>query len=641
MCGIAGFLGTFDPDLAARMAARIAHRGPDDQGLFVDREAGLALAHRRLSILDLSASGHQPMASRSGRYTICYNGEIYNFPQLKAELEARGARFRSRCDTEAIVELFALDGPESFARLNGIFALAIWDAEERELILARDGVGVKPLYCTRTPSGFAFASEIKALLELPDLDRTLDPVAASAYLGFLWSPGARTMFRAVEKVEPGHWVGVRRGGRTRGGAFYGLPLPAPEVRSERELVSSTAAALETAVERQMLADVEVGAFLSGGLDSSAIVAFARRHAAGRMNCFTIDYEGAAGDAGEMVSDLPYARRAAAHLGVELHEVRVDASMADDFERQIYHLDEPQADPAALNTLYIAGLARRNGIKVLLSGTGGDDLFSGYRRHNAAPLERLWSMTPRPARRALEAVAGRLPSSPTASRRIRKLLEGIAGDGDERLIRLFEWLPPEECAALLAGPGADPAEVRAPLLRVCAETRGLPALERILRLDQRFFLTDHNLNYTDKMGMAEGVEIRVPFLDPDLVAWAASLPVSAKMRGGRTKWALRKAMEPHLPRDIIYRPKTGFGVPLRAWLRTSMRPMMEELLSPGAIEARGLFSVPAVDALRRDTLAGRRDGSYTLLGLMAVELWCRRFAEAPGAEAAVVAPVRAA
>lgn len=624
MCGIAGFLGGFDRATIVRMADRIAHRGPDDSGILFEPESGLAFGHRRLAIIDLSPLGHQPMASASQRYVICYNGEIYNYRALRRELEARGVRFAGHSDTEVILELFALDGPAAFARLNGIFALAIWDRDDRELTLARDGMGVKPLYITRTPTGFAFASEIKALLELPDLDRTLDPVAAAAYLTYLWSPGARTMLRAVEKLEPGQWLGLRRDGSTREGRFYRLPQYAPQIRDDAAAIAGTADALATAVERQMEADVEVGAFLSGGLDSSAIVAFARRHSGpGRLKCFTIDYAASAAEAAEMVPDLPYARAAARHLDVELHEIKVDASLADDFEQLVYQLDEPQADPAALNSLAISGLAREMGIKVLLSGTGGDDLFSGYRRHLAAKFDGLWDMVPAPVRHALGAGAEALPANFSMSRRLRKLLTATAGSSDDRLARMFEWLPVQAATELLRR-SADPAAVQAPLRACLAETAGQPPLERVLRLDQRFFLTDHNLNYADKTGMAHGVEIRVPFLDPDLMAWAATLPGHAKLRGRETKSVLRKAMEPYLPHDIIYRPKTGFGVPLRAWLRTRLRPMMEDLLSQMAIEQRGVFEWAAVAKLKDDTLSGRTDGSYALLGVMAMELWCRRF-----------------
>lgn len=624
MCGIAGFLGPYGPGVATAMGAAIAHRGPDSDGVFADPQADIALVHRRLSIIDLSPAGDQPMTDASGRYTLVYNGEVYNYRALRRSLEAEGATFHGGSDTEVILEGFARHGTAYFPKLNGIFALAIWDREERTLLLARDGMGVKPLYLRERAGGFAFASEIKALLALPDLDRTLDRQAAAAYLVYNYSPGERTMFSAVRKLTPGSWLRIDRAGRRETGLFYRPPAAAPDhLLDDVALIAGTRATLASAVERQMVADVDVGAFLSGGLDSSAIVALARPHARGRMQCFTIGYDERADEAGELVPDLPYARQAAAHLDVDLHEVHVDARMADEFAALITTLDEPQADPAALNSLKIAALARANGIKVLLSGAGGDDVFTGYRRHQAAALDRYWGLMPKAARGALARGVEALPAGGTLGRRVRKLFAPIAGDRDSRLIALFEWLPPERAAALLVEPAGD---VRGPLRAVLADYPGGGAVERVLRLEQHFFLADHNLNYTDKTGMASGVEIRVPFLDPELLDWAARVPVSAKLRGGETKWVLRKAMEPLLPHDIIYRPKTGFGVPLRAWLRRELLPMLEELLSPTVIAARGLFDPHAVTELKRDTLAGRIDGSYALLGLMAIELWCRHFAD---------------
>lgn len=635
MCGIAGYLAGYSPDVATAMAKLIAHRGPDDEGLFFDADARLALVHRRLSIIDLSGAGHQPMTDPSGRFTICYNGEVYNYRELKVELEGAGVRLRGHSDTEVVLALFARSGAACFARLNGIFALAIWDSHQRSLILARDGIGVKPLYLCETGRGVAFASEIKAFLALPDMDTVLDPLAAISYLTYLWTPGERTMLQSVKKLDPGTWLKIGADGRRESGTFYRLPLPRPNRNlSDADVIAGTECALRTAVDRQMVADVDVGAFLSGGLDSSAIVAFARKKAHRRLQCFTIAYEeGAAND--EIVPDLPYARRAAEYLDVDLHEVKVGAFTAEDFERLVYQLDEPQADPAAISSYYIAGLARSCGIKVLLSGTGGDDLFTGYRRHIAADWDVVWSRTPAGARSAIARSAALMPGHSAIARRMRKVLSGIAGSADQRIAGMFEWFPAEGAASLLAkAPPGAAAAVRAPMLEALAGLDSRSAVDRMLRLDQKFFLTDHNLNYTDKTGMAEGVEIRVPFLDPDLVAWAAELPADAKIRRGVTKWALRKAMESHLPHDIIYRPKSGFGVPMRSWLRTTMRPLLEELTDPRTVQTRGLFDAAAVSRLKEDTLGGRVDGAYTLLGVMAIELWLKRFAT--GATAAKAA-----
>lgn len=628
MCGIAGLLGQFPTGTVAAMGERLAARGPDGGDVFED--APVALAHRRLSIIDLSSAGHQPMTEAGGRYTISYNGEIYNYRELRAELLARGRQLRGHSDTEAIVELFADEGPSLFARLNGIFAIAIWDARDRVLWLARDGMGVKPLYLTRTSHGLAFASEIKALLPVPGLDRSIDRVAVAAYLGYLYSPGERTMFASVRKLEPGSWLRVGADGTESRGVFYTPPAYAPDLAmTEAQAIAGTTEHLARAVERQMIADVEVGAFLSGGLDSSAIVAFARAHSAQRMQCFTIDYRASDGDDAELIADLPYARAAAEHLGVTLHEVQVDARIATEFEDVVHMLDEPQADPAAINSLKIAALARQHGIKVLLSGAGGDDVFTGYRRHKAVALDARLAFLPAPARRVLGLAGRHLPGEGTTARRLRKLLAPMGEDASARLLAYFEWLRLEDASALIAGgqdvPLAD--EARAPMAGLLASLEGTPPIEQALRLE-RFFLTDHNLNYTDKTGMAVGVETRVPFLDPDLMAFAATVPTGFKLHGGETKYCLRKAMEPLLPHNVIYRPKTGFGVPLRAWMRGPLKPLVADALSPASVARRGLFDHAAVTRLREATEAGRVDGHYTLLALMTIELWCRRFVDAP-------------
>lgn len=633
MCGIAGFLGQYTRETAVAMRERIAHRGPDSEGLYFDAAAGIALGHRRLSIVDLSETGSQPMADQSGRYVICYNGEVYNFPELRAELETSGHVFRGRSDTEVVLELFARGGTASFARLNGIFALAIWDTQSRTLTLARDGVGIKPLYLTRTARGFVFASELKALLALPDLDKRLDHDAVSAYISYLWSPGERTMFRAVRKLAPGHWLTIDTDKSETSGQFYAMPKPAPaSAISDTELICTTAATLADAVERQLITDVEVGAFLSGGLDSSAIVAFARKNlgSSQRMQCFTIDFQQTAGEAPELEADLPYAERVADHLGVRLHKVSVDSQIAHQFEQLVYTLDEPQADPAALNNLVISALARQNGIKVLLSGTGGDDLFTGYRRHIAAGYDGIWDRSPAAIRRPIAAFARTLLPAKGRTRRLRKLLEVVDRDQSDRAISYFEWLSAEQACALVHTDFRPlPGSTRLPMRKTLEALGKATALERVMWLDQHHFLADHNLNYTDKTGMAQGVEIRVPFLDREMIAWAARIPDNAKLRGGVTKWVLRKAMEPYLPHDIIYRPKVGFGVPLRSWLRNELKPMLEDLLSPETLAKRGLFDIQAIIELRDNTMNGRVDGSYSLLALMAIELWCRQFVDSDG------------
>lgn len=629
MCGIAGFSGSFAPDLLERMNAAIAHRGPDGEGLFVRQAEGIGLAHRRLAIIDLTPTGAQPMTDEATGVTLVFNGEIYNFRDLRKPLEQSGVRFVGSSDSEVILRLFLARGAAMLAELNGIFALALWDPRDRSLLLARDGAGVKPLYVAQTAAGLLFASELKSLLTHPELDRALDIAAAWSYLTYLWAPTPQTMLKSVRKLEPGHALRIEQGRVTRKWRFYELPYPAPRFRgSVNEATRQLRASLQTAVTRQMVADVEVGAFLSGGLDSSAIVALARGQAReGRLACFSIETSHSAGDEG-FVDDLPYARKVAAHLEVDLHTIRVGPEIVDRFESMIWHLDEPQADLAPLNALLICELARSHGIKVLLSGAGGDDIFTGYRRHYALMQEHWWAWLPVSARRALASAARSLPAGGSLLRRVRRALGNAGLDGDERLISYFQWLPPAEGERLLAAAAAaevagfDPAQpLRQSLASIADEAE---PLNRMLFLEAKHFLCDHNLNYTDKMGMAAGVEVRVPFLDPDLVAFAAGLPPAFKQNGREGKWIFKRAMESVLPHEVIYRPKTGFGVPLRRWLRHELKPLVDEVLSPTCLQHRGLFDPKAVAALRAADAAGRVDAAYPILALCSIELWCRGF-----------------
>jgi asparagine synthase (glutamine-hydrolysing) len=435
------------------------------------------------------------------------------------------------------------------------------------------------------------------------------------------------MLMAVKKLEPGHAMILRAGEIAQAWCFYDLPYDQPIQRiTEGEATEEVARYIRRAVERQMVADVPVGAFLSGGLDSSAIVAFAREFADDRrLQCFTIGFTDDAARREGMTEDLPYARAVAKHLDVDLHTVTVGADMVDHLEQMIYHVDEPQADVAPLNVLFISRLAREHGIKVLLSGAGGDDIFTGYRRHYALSMERYWSGLSHRTRHAMRSLTARLPAANPRWRRVRKAFEFADLDGDERLASYFLWGDPRNAAdlygPLLKNDRSDPLARLVATLRRSPEE---PALNRMLYLEGKHFLVDHNLNYTDKMSMAEGVEVRVPLLDPDVIALAARLPPEYKQRGKIGKWIFKKAMEPYLPAKVIYRPKTGFGAPLRHWLRHELRPVVEDVLSDGALTRRGLFSPRGVRRLVNDDRDGRVDGSYTILSLICIEMWCRIF-----------------
>jgi asparagine synthase (glutamine-hydrolysing) len=639
MCGIVGrWLHGQPPAPIEQALDRLAHRGPDDAGVWADPRSGLELGHRRLAIIDPSPAGHQPMLTSDGRYVLVFNGELYNYRELRAELAALGHVFRGGSDTEVLLAMFVEYGEHMLRRLNGMFALALFDTARSELWLARDAFGIKPLYFSDQAAGFSFASELKALLALAPVASELDVPALYRYLSFLWCPGSGTPLRSVSKLPPGELLLVR-GGRLVERRRWAAPAFAAGGDRERAGPSEVARALRNAVERQLVSDVPLGAFLSGGLDSSAVVAFARqRHP--NLDCFTIVPSGGP-DAGDS-SDPPFARQVARHLGVRLHEVPISsARMAADVEQMVYWLDEPLADPASLNVLYISLAARQQGIKVLLSGVGGDDLFAGYRRHRALAAEPLWSWLPARLRRGLRLGSGALQrlaganlawpgarSAGALSRRAARALAYADGAPDARLLGYFAWADSGLLRGLFAEqhrPSLTLAALNEPLVELL-ET--LPAdlspLERLLALEQRFFLGDHNLPYADKMSMAAGVEVRVPFLDPELVALANGLPAGFKQRGQHGKWILKRALEPYLPRDVIYRPKAGFGAPLRRWLRGELGDLLRDVLSPRRLAERGLFDPARVSALVEADRRGEVDAAYPIFALCCVELWCRHF-----------------
>jgi asparagine synthase (glutamine-hydrolysing) len=630
MCGIAGFSGAFSHKMLHEAGQLIAHRGPDACGVYVN-DQGIGLIHRRLSIIDPSPMGAQPMASPDGAVVVVFNGEIYNYRELRDELIGRGVSFRGHSDTEVLLQLYLREGEAMLRRLNGIFAFALWDERDRTLFVARDGIGVKPLYYALTHRGFGFASEIKALLRLAPEARELDLEALHRYLTFLYCPGNKTPLRDVHKLGPGEALRVRAGRIERHWTWYRLPFfdaPGPAL-GDAEAVAGTVDCLRRAVQRQLVADVPVGASLSGGLDSSAIVTFAREQVPD-IRCFTIESVGAH-DSG-FADDLPYARRVARHLHVPLDVVTVDASsMAGDLERMVWQLDEPLADPAPLNVLYISELARRNGIKVLLSGAGGDDLFTGYRRHVAVNYEPWWRWLPRSVREGLDRTTAHLSQHSALTRRLGKLFRGAGLEGDAHVAHYFRWMRESEVLPLYTPQvrtQMGETVVDQPLLDFLRPLPpGIGTLDRMLALEQRFFLVDHNLTYTDKMSMAAGVEVRVPFLDLDVVALAARIPARLKQRGTVGKWVFKKAMEPFLPRDVIYRPKSGFGAPLRRWMRNELRPLLADVLSPASLKSRGLFEPAAVQRLMQLNQNGAVDGAYTLLSILTVEVWCRRFLDA--------------
>lgn len=629
MCGIAGFQGAFEPTLLPLMSRALANRGPDHQAIWHNPEKGIGLVHARLSIIDLSERSNQPLWDNSGRYCIVFNGEIYNYRELRNELLQQGYQFQSNGDGEVILYAYIRGGVESFKRLNGIYAFAIWDNLSEELLVVRDPFGVKPLYFAQTSVGFTFASEIKALLCNPDISRDLDHIALWQALTYLWVPGPRTTLSAVRKLQPGNFLRVKNHQIIEQKTFAEYPAFEPAFKgSLQEGITQTQQLLEQAVQRQLVADVPVGAFLSGGVDSSAICHFAAKALNKQLQCFTIELQGA--EAEDMQDDLHYAKLMAKRLGVPLEIVQVTPNIVNDLPRMLFALDEPQADPAPINALYIAEQARSMNIKVLLSGAGGDDLFSGYRRHYALLQERLWSWLPAAGRGLLRNATAALPQGSQRSRRISKAFTYAHLPALDRLISYFFWIKPQQSLALFnpdirAQLAAN--DVTAPLRATLMDgIAGNDPLNQMLYLEQKYFLLDHNFNYTDKTSMLPGVEVRVPFFDPDLVAFANHLPTSWKYRGREGKWILKKALENILPNEVLYRPKTGFGAPLRAWLRGPLKPFVEDMLSPSTIHKRGIFDSTAVQKLIADDRNGKIDAAYTIFSLICIEIWARQFVD---------------
>lgn len=634
MCGIAGFVGPWSETLLSAMVASLAHRGPDGSGAVFDGEAGLAIGHTRLAIIDLTDAASQPMTSADGRYVLTYNGEIYNYRDLRHELAASGETFVSDSDTEVLLRLFARHGLDCVDRLHGIFAFAIWDRATRRLHLARDHLGVKPLYYAALTQGFLFASELKTLSLCADVARDLDPVAVAEHAGFIWSPGEATMLKSVRKLRPGSKMTVD-GSELHIRRYYRTPLAGPADRRTRGSAADLADLLDRVVADQMVADVDVGALLSGGVDSSAIVAsMSRATEPSRIKTFCAAVTSPVGGADNFGADVVHAREVAQRLGVELVEVPTDAELVDELPGMLWSLDEPCADFAALQTWLLAREARHNGIKVLLSGVGGDDLFTGYGRHVAGMIYALLRGVPG-ARAVAASVLTRWRPTSVRGRRLHRLGMLLGMEENDMLCEAmtFSSLTARDRVGLMSpGLRGRPSSDGRPeaFARSLASTSGMHPVERLLDLELNGFLPDLNLNYTDKMAMRAGVEIRVPLIDTRMVDFAAQLPIGDRIDPWTTKKILRDSQRFRLPKSVLHRSKQGFGVPVRSWLSGPARPMLEELTAPSVIDQRGLFDATAVTRIKEGFIDGRIDAATNLLSIIGIELWCRALDAAPTA-----------
>ena len=624
MCGIAGKFN-FDPNRSidrerlTAMTSVIAHRGPDADGFYVG--AGIGLGHRRLSIIDLS-TGDQPLANEDRTIWVIFNGEIYNFADVRIELEAHGHRFRTHSDTEVIVHAYEQWGDRAVDRFRGMFAFALWDEPKRRLLLVRDRLGVKPLYYSPTPAGVTFGSEIKALLEDPDVPRGWSADALDAYLTLQYVPSPSTMYRGVLKLPAAHLLVAERGTVTVR-RYWDLQFTGDgDPAREEEYLDRLDALVTESVRLRLVSDVPLGAFLSGGIDSSAVVAsMAETCGADRVITTSVGF-----DEGGF-NELEHARTVARHLGVTQHEEIVRPEITDLLPALAWHLDEPFADSSAVPTYYVSKAARRH-VTVALSGDGGDELWAGYARHRVEQ----WELTARQwlgaaGGRIAGRLAGRLPLAVKGMRSIRHLgLSPADACAQKHAYGLFEQdvrgsLYSRDFAHEVRH--ADPFAGFRDAYNACGSR---DPLDRALYVDVRTYLVDDILTKVDKMSMAVSLESREPLLDHKLLEFAASVPASLKLKNGQGKYLLRRLLERRVPKSIVDRPKQGFSAPIGEWLRGPLAPMVDSLLLDRRMRERGVFDHGAVAAMWREHRDGSQDHRHRLWSLVMLELWFRQFVD---------------
>lgn len=637
MCGIAGFVNAGCEEHLAKMADLISHRGPDDSGTYF-RSYGdtlVGLAARRLAILDLSAAGHMPMTTRDGRYSLVYNGEVYNFSAIRKDLESAGHQFSSSSDTEVVLNAYVEYGDDCVRRFNGMFAFAIWDRDARTLLIARDQLGIKPLYYASWPGNLAFASEVKSLLVLPGLSRGLDVRALHQYLTFLWVPDPLTMFAGIRKLPAGHY-GKFKDGELTLTKYWDVVIPdvGHAFSSDSENIKEELKVRwNRSVASQLVSDVPFGAFLSAGIDSTSIVAAMHGAGVSSPRTFTISFS-AKENIGEVThDDTAVAARTAKRFGCKHTNIVVNPDVAGLLPKVVWHMDEPVADPAAIMAYLISREARKS-VTVLLSGVGGDELFAGYRKHQA----HFWALTyqkiPSMLRRNLiEPFVKQLPTfRGTPLKGYVRLAKKMATSGSlppvERFLTDSVYFSEGQKVLLYSADlrnstaGYDPFATH---LEHLSHVAHADFLNQMLYLDLKTFMVSLNLTYNDKMSMASSVEVRVPFLDVELVEWVfRTVDPKLKLRSGTGKFIFREALASSIPGDVLRQKKAGFGAPIDSWLVNDLREMTSDLLSESRIKMRGLFRPYTIREMLKQHRTGAHDWSLQIWQLLTLELWMQEF-----------------
>jgi asparagine synthase (glutamine-hydrolysing) len=624
VCGIAGCYQQADgTKLVDIMTDRVAHRGPDARGTWSqhDDRVAIDLGHRRLSIIDLTSAADQPL-DKDG-LTLIYNGELYNYRALRSQLAASGVHFRTKSDTEVVLEAWRRWGPAALAKFRGMFAFALFEHQTGAVYLARDPLGIKPLYYVQRGAGVLFASELKALIDAVGTELRIEPGALVASMLYYWVPEQRCVIAGVRKLPPGSWARISPDGAMEVRQYWNVAavasdaagLPPPDLGE----------VIKDSVLAHLVADVPASTFLSGGLDSSIVTVLAHQ-ASAAIDAYTITFRAADQRLEAMPDDAFYARKLAARFGITLHEIEISPDIAKMLPRMVDILDEPIGDPAALNTLLMCEAARERGVKVILSGMGADELFGGYRKHLACVIAGKYARLPQPCRAIVRAAVDRVPVSAGGhglryARWAKRFLTFAELPEEPRFRRSYTLYEPPELAALL-GPdlGTHVADVVGEHADVYHDNALTDEVNRMCLADTRMFLPGLNLAYTDRASMAASVEVRVPFVDREVAQAAFAIHGSAKIRGRTGKVALKEAAENWLPKEIVHRPKASFSAPLRAWVRGDLREMIDEVLVHGELVASGMIRRDALARLISDEHAGREDRSKQLWQLLTVELW---------------------